>query len=94
MRHGPRGAVGSAVVLTYGPGRGEGHIFIPYLAMWWASSLALPLICQDLNEKPQKDLEISLSQGQEINGKVRELGANPLQVRDSVCCVCERMGGV
>lgn len=39
---------------------------------------SLALICQGLNEKPQKDLKSSLSQGQEINGESsRELGKTP-----------------
>lgn len=64
---------GPKVVLwssPWGAREGSGHIVMPYLVMWWALSPSCSLICQDLNEKPQKGLEISLSQGQEVNGEV------------------------
>ena len=36
------------------PREGKGHIFIPYLVIWWASSSSRALICQDLTRNPKR----------------------------------------
>lgn len=42
------------VVRPRGAGGAQGHIFSPYLVMWWASSPSRALICQDLMRNPKR----------------------------------------
>lgn len=64
-------AIGRPVIMTYGRcGAGEGVHSYPIFGDVVGFQASLAFIWQGLNEKPQKDLKRSLSQGQEINGKV------------------------
>lgn len=53
-----------------GAGAGEGAHFYPILGDMVGFKFLLCSRLSGLNERPQRDLEISLAQGQEINGKV------------------------